>query len=159
MADVEFTVTGLAELSKKLKEMPIKLAKNGLRAAVNAGAEVIRKDAKARVPVKTGNVRKNIYKKQIREKSNNFQQTYYVGVKLGRKRKLAPTKLNVRKQRVGQLYDVESSAYYWRFLEFGTSKLPARPFLRPAFDTKKSQAVDAMAKKLKERIDKYAGEK
>ena len=142
MADLEFTVTGLAELSKKLKEMPIKLAKNGLRAAVNAGAEVIRKDAVTRVPVLTGRLKKAIYKKQIRELSNNVQQTFFVGARNGKKYKKA-----------------DKDAYYWRFLEFGTSKLPARPFLRPAFDTKKSQAVDAMAKKLKERIDKYAGEK
>lgn len=159
MADIDFTVLGLDELSKKLKEMPIKLAKNGLRAAVNAGAQVVYKEARARVPVDTGRVKKNIYKKQIREKSNNVQQTYYVGVRLGSGGTYAKTKANVRKGRVGKSYDTESRAFYWRFLEFGTSKLPARPFLRPAFDTKKTQAVDAMAKKLKERIDKYAGEK
>lgn len=142
MADINLTVTGLAELSKKLKEMPVKLARNGLRAAVNAGAEVIRKDAASRVPVDTRRLKKAIYKKQIREKSNNVQQTFFVGARNGKKYRKA-----------------DKDAYYWRFLEFGTSKLPARPFLRPAFDTKKSEAVDAMARKLKERIDKYAGEK
>lgn len=140
MVDIE--VFGLAELSKKLKEMPVKLSKNGLRAAVNAGAEVIRKDAVSRVPVDTGRLKKSIYKKQIREKSNNVQQTFFVGARNGKKYRAT-----------------NKDAYYWRFLEFGTSKLPAKPFLRPAFDTKKTQAVEAIAKKLKERIDKYAGEK
>lgn len=142
MADINFTVTGLAELSKKLKEMPVKLARNGLRAAVNAGAEVIRKDAVSRVPVDTGRLKKSIYKKQIREKSNNLQQTFFVGARNGKKYRQA-----------------DKDAYYWRFLEFGTSKLPARPFLRPAFDARKNDAVDAIGRKLKERIDKYAGEK
>lgn len=142
MADVSMQVFGLDELSKKLKEMPIKLAKNGLRAAVNAGAEVIRKDAVARVPVLTGRLKKAIYKKQIREQSNNVQQTFFVGARNGKKYRKA-----------------NKDAYYWRFLEFGTSKMAAKPFLRPAFDTKKTQAVDAIAKKLKERIEKYAGEK
>lgn len=142
MADIDFTVLGLDELSKKLKEMPVKLARNGLRAAVNAGAEVIRKDAMTRVPVLTGRLKKALYKKQIREKSSASQQTFFVGVRNGKKYKKA-----------------DKDAYYWRFLEFGTSKLPAKPFLRPAFDSKKNQAVTEIAKKLKERIDKYASEK
>lgn len=28
----------------------------------------------------------------------------------------------------------KGDAYYWRFLEFGTSKMPARPFLRVGFE-------------------------
>lgn len=45
--------------------------------------------------------------------------------------------------------------YYWRFLEFGTAKMAARPFLRPAFDPEKIQAEfaknvdEAIAKEVK----------
>lgn len=142
MADFDFEVKGLAELSKKLKELPLKVAKNALRASVNAGAEVIRKDAMNRVPVDTGKLKKSIYKKQIREKSNTFQQTFFVGARNGKKYRAT-----------------NKDAYYWRFLEFGTSKMPANPFLRPAFDSRKNDAVKAIGDKLKERIDKFASEK
>ena len=35
--------------------------------------------------------------------------------------------------------------FYWRFLEFGTSKMRARPFMRPAMLTKQQAAFDAVA--------------
>lgn len=139
MSDFDIQIDGLQELLAKMKSLPVNLARNGLRAAVNAGAEVIRKDAVSRVPVLTGRLKKAIYKKQIRELSNNVQQTFFVGARSGKKYKKA-----------------NKDAYYWRFLEFGTSKMPAKPFLRPAFDAKKRQAVDAIGRKLKERIDKLA---
>lgn len=42
--------------------------------------------------------------------------------------------------------------YYWRFLEFGTSKMPARPFIRPAMDA--AQITDAYANTLSAAIEK-----
>lgn len=139
MVDLDIKVLGLDELARQLKTLPEKLAKNGLRAAVNAGAEVIRKDAANRAPVATGRLKKAIYKKQIREKSNNNQQTFFVGARSGKKYR-----------------QKNQDAYYWRFLEFGKAKMPAQPFLRPAFDTNKTRAVEAIAKKLKQRIDELA---
>jgi HK97 gp10 family phage protein len=32
-------------------------------------------------------------------------------------------------------------AWYWLFIEFGTEKMPARPFLRPAFEARKEEAL------------------
>jgi HK97 gp10 family phage protein len=67
------------------------------------------------------------------------QETAIVGVRYGR-----------RYRRRGQ------DAWYWRFLEFGTSKLAARPFLRPAFDTMKEKAVEAIRDKLAQSIARAA---
>ena len=36
------------------------------------------------------------------------------------------------------------NAFYWKFLEFGTKFITARPFMRPAFENKKSAAAQAM---------------
>jgi HK97 gp10 family phage protein len=33
---------------------------------------------------------------------------------------------------------------YWWLVEFGTSKMPARPFLRPAFERKKAEAIEVI---------------
>jgi HK97 gp10 family phage protein len=35
--------------------------------------------------------------------------------------------------------------YYSHFVEFGTSKLPAKPFMGPSFERKKEAAKDKMA--------------
>jgi HK97 gp10 family phage protein len=43
--------------------------------------------------------------------------------------------------------------FYGLFQEFGTSKQPAQPFMRPAFEATKDQALAAMQARLKRRID------
>ena len=44
-------VEGLDQLARALKELPQRVARNGLRAAVYAGAKVIRDEAKLQAPV------------------------------------------------------------------------------------------------------------
>jgi len=143
MADgVKMEVQGLKELERKLLEMSPKLAKNALRAAVAAGARVVAAEARKNVPVDSGTLRRSIYTKQIREESGDTQQTFYVGARQGKKEQA--------KKRDG---------WYFPFVEFGTEKMAARPFMRPAFESTKDAAVQAVKTKLAERIDKLAGEK
>ena len=47
---------------------------------------------------------------------------------------------------------MSQDAFYARFVEFGTVKMAARPFLRPAFEAKKGEAVDAIKVYLERRI-------
>jgi HK97 gp10 family phage protein len=47
-----------------------------------------------------------------------------------------------------------SSPGWWWWVEFGTSKTPARPFLRPAFEAQKIAAVEEFKKAAKAEIDK-----
>lgn len=155
MANVTVEIEGLKELQAKLLELPQKVAKNALRSAVNAGASVIRKEAKQRAPQYTGKVsaghpppgtlKRSVISKYIRELSNNFQSTFFVTVRKGKK---------YRGQ--GKKGDKSQDAYYAYFVEYGTSKMTAKPFLRPAFEAKKEEALQAMVSKLKERLDEEA---
>ena len=45
-------------------------------------------------------------------------------------------------------------AFYARFVEFGTVHAPAQPFIGPGFDASKEQAAQAIARRLKQRLDK-----
>lgn len=137
MAEIQ-SVTGLKELQKALAELPQGIARNVLRGAVNAGATVIKAEAKVRAPALTGILKRSLYQKQIREKSNLLLQTFFVGVRQGRSSK---------KTKKGVL-----DAFYARFVEFGTSKMPAHPFMRPAFEAKKEAAVQAIKDYLTKRI-------
>lgn len=137
-------LTGFTELAYALRKLPERVAKNALRSAVNAGAAEIRKAARAAAPVDSGLLKKNIYQKQIREASSNQRQTYFVGVRSGKGANKDGTKKEL--------------PFYWRFMEFGTSKRPAAPFLRPAFEKEKENAIKAIGQKLDERIQKYARE-
>ena len=150
LATVE--VKGLRELNEALRLLPDRIAKNVLRGACGAGAAIIRKEAVARAPVYTGDVTKGhpppgtlkraIYMKQIRERSGVTKQTFYVGVRSGKK----------QRDKKGRTLD----AYYWSWVEFGTAKMRARPFLRPAFEAAKNRAVERIKQYLAERIPREA---
>ncbi|MOA55697.1 hypothetical protein D3C78_1795330 [compost metagenome] len=43
--------------------------------------------------------------------------------------------------------------FYWRFLEYGTSKMAAAPFIRPSWDANLAEIEKATADKLAEGID------
>jgi HK97 gp10 family phage protein len=145
-------VQGLDQLARALKELPQRVARGGLRAAVYAGAKVIRDEARLKSPVAIaslganqpppGTLKRSVIMKQIPERSDNVKQTFYVTVRHGKK---------YRKQ--GKKGTLSQDAWYWRFVEFGTVKMAARPFLRPAFENKKRQAVDTIKDRLSERIE------
>ena len=147
-----FKVEGLAELAKALRELPDRVAKNGLRVSVYAGAKVIRDEARMRAPKAAevlgpnqpppGTLKRSVIMKHVRELSGGGRQTFYVLVRHGKK---------YRNQ--GKRGNLSQDAWYWRFVEFGTRKMAARPFLRPALESRRRQAVDAIKQRLTQRIE------
>ena len=158
MADaISINLTG--NITEALERLSSASAERVLRASGYAGAEVFVDEAKKRVPVKTGTIKRNIIAKRIEEKSDSgVKQTYYVTVRTGN---------------IG----TEGDAFYWRWvenghslsrrknkgttwkahraamkLEYGDSKTAARPFMRPAYDAVKDEAVDAMRDKMAELV-------
>lgn len=143
-------VQGLKELSQALKALPENIARNVLRGAVNAGARLVREEARQKAPVMQeavpnhqppGTLKRSIVSTFVRELSNLQQVTYFVAVRQGK-----------RYRHQGKAGTLSQDAYYWRFVEFGTSKMSARPFMRSAFEAKKQEAVQAMAEYLAKRI-------
>lgn len=45
---------------------------------------------------------------------------------------------------VGNVGITNRAAFYWRFVEFGTVKVPARPFFRPAAEQERSTFIQRM---------------
>lgn len=135
-------IAGFEQFTQQLRELPMRVAKNTLRGAVNAGATVIRQEAQRRAPVRSGILQKAIYQKQIAELSNAVQQMFFVGWRRGQKAQQV--------KRGGKVLNLD--AYYGYFVEFGTSKIGAEPFMRPAFEIKKDEAVEAIRAYLAERI-------
>ena len=50
---------------------------------------------------------------------------------------------------------VESNADYSAYLEYGTSKMEARPFMLPAFEKSKKPIINAVFKRVKNKIEEY----
>lgn len=141
-----------------------------LRAAGYAGAEVLCEQAKrnARDHVQTGTLYKNIIVKRLEEDATDTSQAYLVTVRTGK-------------------FGADGDAYYWRWVEkghlfvrkrkgkrdtirrrradakfaelveFGSSSVPAYPFMRPAFESHKETALEAMKTKLAEKIKETLG--
>lgn len=139
MAKIDIQIEGLRELGEAMSGLSDDIVRRVSRASVNAGAQVIKKRAQSLAPVATGNLRKNIIVRRQRRPSDRLTEEYIVTVRKGRL---------TDKQSASGLRD----AYYARFVEFGTVKTAARPFLRPAYDAGKGEASEAMVAKLRQRI-------
>jgi len=136
-------IRGAKELEHVLKQLPTHIAERVLKNAVRAGANVIRDEAKQLAPVsseshrnwKGRTVPRGILRASIKTmfvKHSKSSVAFAVG--LSRK----------------------SWGFYGRFLEFGTSKMKPSPWLRPAFDAKGREALDAIGKALGRGIERAA---
>ena len=141
-------MTGMKELKEKLKQVSDDMINKGGRSALRSAANVIRKEAQINAakfddPKTPERVADNI---AVRWDRKNFRKTgnpsFKVGVLGG-----AKGGGNKKKGKGGD-------TFYWRFLEFGTENMPARPFMRPAMDSQQKQAVDKFVEAYKKQLDK-----
>ena len=144
----EVRLEGFAELAAAMRELGQRAAKNALRRAVSSGAVLVRNEARANAPVDTGEMKKDIQVKREKDQRDGpLSAKYSVFVRSGKKSRLA-----------GSGRNVDKDSFYWKFIEYGTSKMAAQPFMRPAFEAKKEDAVQAIGKVLDEAIQKAARE-
>lgn len=140
-------IKGLRELQDALRELPEKIAGLVLNGAVKEGAQVIEREAELRAPERTGALRRSIVATALKRPHEGHDATVIVRVRRSTKTQ------RLKRQKAGQPVD---DAFYWRFVEFGTSKASARPFLRPAFEAKKAEAAGVIKQALRRRIEKEA---
>lgn len=154
LISVDLEIKGLGDLERTFLDMSAQLNKQVLRVATYAAAAKFRKEARDLAPVYTGKVgqghpppgslKKSLIVKYINEESSTFQQVYKVTVRKGGKRSYVNNKQNRRERRVGKTYSVFSGndAYYAHMVERGTSKMSAKPFMRPAWDMNQTAATE-----------------
>jgi HK97 gp10 family phage protein len=149
-------VKGLRELDAAMKALPRKLHRRILSAALAAGGREIEREAKQRVPILRertlrrlpGVIRRNIRVRPVRP-HDGHNATVIVSV-----RNLNAKQVTLFKRTTGLKGAFNpNDPFYWRFVEFGTSKMAARPFLRPAFEVKKYQAAKEIKDRLAKRIE------
>ena len=138
---VTVRVEGLRELGERMKGLSEDVNKRIARAATAAGAVVIRNAAQKNAPVDTGNLQKNIIVKRLPKGESTLTSEHIVTIRKGRLTK---------KQKEKGLGD----AWYGVLVEYGTAKMAAQPFMRPAFDQNKEAAVNAIKDRIKSRIDR-----
>jgi HK97 gp10 family phage protein len=115
---------GAEELNRALREIGGRVGGLLLRKAAEAGAEVIAEEARKNAPRDSGDLAEGI------------------DVVAGQ----------IQQGRAQMNIGVGKHEWYGLFSEFGTVKMPAKPFLRPAFDTKSEEATKRVGDVLREAL-------
>lgn len=151
---VSVKVSGLKELAKRMQDLDKKVRNRISAKAMRAGGRIVRDTARAKAPVLQESVphrRKGTLKRSIVERTKvgkNGKTTTYIAVKNLSGKQIAKFKGKSGKSGAKN----PSDPYYWRFVEFGTSKMPAKPFMRPAFEQSKNQAANEIIRTLRSEI-------
>ena len=128
--EVNVKFSGFDEAIRTLRDMPEKAVKTSLRSAVKNGIKPAEEYARQTVPVGTG---------------------------LSRDSLVTLTRFNrVKKAMVAWLGVKEEAFYAVTFVEFGTSKIPKDPWLRPAMNATKAEQVKRVGETLTRSIRKWA---
>lgn len=167
-------IEGLSELRQSFSGVATDMRTRTSRLMVAAAGGVVRKEARSLAQAQglrmTGALIKNIVIK--RDRSPDGLAQYSLGVRHGRAMgKKAPRRLVLAKN--GRVVSaVIDDPFYWWFLENGRnvyhgdgkrrrnirSRVEATPFLAPALENKRADALDAMATRLVAAIRKANGQ-
>lgn len=149
MADgVDFTLSGVDGLLGKLEEVSDDLRRKGGRSALRRAAGIIADRAKSNArriddPGTGRSIADNI---ALRWNGRLFRRTgdlgFRVGVQYGAVLKKHPDK------------SANSPTPHWRLIEFGTEKMKAQPFMRPAAENSIDQVVATFTSEYSKAIDR-----
>ncbi len=126
-----------------------------VRAALRSAARVIQADAKARAPVlvvptpyrKTGTVKGRITVRASKTARRDGNEGVYINVR--------PLRGVAQVKKFGKAGAKNpNDPFYWRFLEFGTRKMQAKPFLRPAAEAKGNEAISVFMRSVVPQIER-----
>ena len=132
----KLTITGDKQIDRALKNIPDKVAKKAFRKSMRPAMKVIQKEAKDNAPVDSGDMKKSI-KVKAAKRSRRFMG---IDVVIGEEA-------------------FKGETWYGNLVEYGTSKMPAKPFMRPAYDSKdqvKNKVLEDLPKILDEEVRKEA---
>lgn len=149
MADgVDFSILGLEGLLGKLATVSVDVRHKGGRAALRKAAQVVVQKAKAgaeRIDDKaTGrSISDNI---ALRWNGRLFKRTGDLGFRIG--------VLHGAVLKDGGDLSSNAPTPHWRLIEFGTEKMPAAPFMRPALADSISEVTNTFVTEYEKAIDR-----
>ena len=149
---IDLEVKGLKEVEQFLKTLPDEVSRKMLYGALMGGATPIMQQAKLNVLSNFGRSARYTYTLEealVRGRRKNTGLAARVDVKIRK------GKVRDRMVKAGVIKPHGDDAFYGRFLEFGTSKMPAYPFLKPAADAKAGEAIKRFNGTLMKRMAKW----
>lgn len=157
------SVTGLAELDRALGELPRATARNVLKRTLAKAAQPIVDEAKRLVPAQTGRLRDSIVA-STRVKNKVGSAEYAAAMRAGLGKEAARSALRgARRAAAGtgsfaELFVGPSTGAirYAHIVEFGSVKDSPQPYMRPAWDSTRQQALDLIKTEMAGEIIKAA---
>jgi HK97 gp10 family phage protein len=126
-----FSVDGVEDVVRKLQSLTPKLQAQALRKATREGAKVIQREAKALAPVQTGALRDSIKVKAGKRKKGRISTLIQVGQG-----------------------DFKGDTFYGAMVEYGTRRMPARPFMTPAYESKGNAAKNVAVAEIERALER-----
>lgn len=142
-------IKGVDEILAKMAKLENKAIRNAMRRALRKGAKPMRDAARANAkqiddPETREQIAKNIAIAAAGAKRE--QEAGGPMVRVGVQGGARPTS--------GDNGAPGGNTTYWRFVEFGTSKMKAEPFLRPAGASKAGEALEITSAAMQTELDK-----
>lgn len=143
-------VKGLRGLGEAMRGLSEDINRKIARAGTNAAAQIVKKAAIQNAPISDGPHQLGVRKSEVVQRGN-LKRNIIV-------KKLPPGQTTLTSEHIVTVRHgsgrAPNDAFYARFIEFGTLKMAAQPFLRPALAENLAPATEAMRSRLKSRIDK-----
>lgn len=169
MAGVEVKFEGLEEVLKKLDRLSNqRLVKNAANRAARKAMNIVKDAAKQNAkriddPVTREAIYENVTVSQGKTRNSSYVRMR-VGIMGGAgsnsKSKKIVFKERKKRGEAKQVLDDDTVALpggntkYWRFIEFGTSHIPATPFMRPALANNIQQVTNEFTEAFSLELDK-----
>lgn len=139
---IEMEVKGFKELEDALKDVAAKIEARIIRKALRAGVEVKQKLAVNYAPESDISYRSPKQKKWGADKPGNL------------KSKIVIKSAGKEKESGGVRVRLVALPWYAKFVEYGTSKMSAQPFMRPALEQDDAQFMEAIGEVFTKELDK-----
>lgn len=144
MIGTSLDFSGLLDLSEDLATLSKAENRKVMRDATRAGATILKDEAVSRAPVKSGKLKKNIVVITQRERNGAIASGVHIRGTNPR------TGASDKTMKASD----PRNAFYWRFIEMGTSTMAPVPFVRPAYDAREEDAVNAAFAEANAAIDR-----
>lgn len=142
---------GLEGVSAQLREVSAEMGARALSGAARAAFKRVVETAKQLVPVDSGELRESLTVRVVKPKSGDA--VVVVGVAINNN---AP-RLKMSRIAAAAFNEAQSTnlppGRRWHFIELGTVKQAAHPFLRPALDQNAQSVVDDLKVQLRKKIE------
>ena len=151
MADVDFKIEGLDPVIRKLRALPEKFGKRGMRRALRKGANIVRNAARNNAKqIDDPESRERIWKNISVQGGGSRREKQAGGpmMRVGVRGGARPLKRGTETGLPG------GDTTHWRFIEFGTTNNAAQPFMRPALANNVEAATNAVVAAAKIELDK-----